>query len=195
MNAMDAFGMPRGLLGRLGGRIMARSGEPAQRELLPLIDARPGQRVLEVGYGPGRLVELLLAVPDVVVTGVDPSQTMRDMARRRIRSSGGRVDLRLGTADATGLPDGSFDRVVTVNNLQIWPDTAAGLRELRRVTAPGGRLVVAVHSRTSVSRFARRFGLDERQLAAEATTLNSMFGEVVRHRLDYTDAFVATAPR
>ena len=79
--------------------------------------------------------------------GVEPSETMRDLARQHcadlIRT--GRVELRDGSAEATGQPDGSVDVVITVNNVQFWPDRPTGFGELCRVLRPGGRLVLSTH--------------------------------------------------
>lgn len=50
---MRMFGRPRGLLGRLGGRIMARTNENCGAWAIDLLEIRPDDRVLEVGFGPG----------------------------------------------------------------------------------------------------------------------------------------------
>ncbi|WP_395111487.1 hypothetical protein [Actinomadura sp. SCN-SB] len=62
------FAMPRGLAGRLAGRLMLWMN--AQRDLLGLLDVRAGERVLEVGYGPGGLIRLLQRTPAALVCGV-----------------------------------------------------------------------------------------------------------------------------
>ncbi|WP_180686571.1 class I SAM-dependent methyltransferase [Streptomyces gossypiisoli] len=76
------------------------------------------------------------------VIGIDPSEVMRAMARRRCAPliTRGRLRLSPGTAARTGRPDASVDVVISVNNLQLWPDLPAALAELHRVLRPGGRL-------------------------------------------------------
>src|SRR5256885_715708 len=146
--AASPFARPRGLRGRLAGWFMVWTNK--QREVADLIGVRPGERVLEVGYGGGALIRLLAdRIGDGTVCGVDPSPDMRALAVRRNRraAAAGRLDLRVGAAEATGFPDGAFDHVVTVNTVAIWPDLEAGLRELHRVTKPGGDVVIAWNGR------------------------------------------------
>ena len=65
------FAKPRGLRGRLAGRFMLWTNK--QDDMLTVLDVRPGDRVLEVGYGPGGLVRLLAGRTDAAaVQGVDP---------------------------------------------------------------------------------------------------------------------------
>lgn len=142
---MRAFGRPAGLLGRLGGLIMARGNRGIARRAIGLLDVQPGHAVLEVGFGPGVGVELLLeAAAKGRVAGVDPSNEMLEQARARNAKAvaAGRADLRLGVAEALPFGDADFDRAMAINSMQIWSDRAAGLRELRRVLKPGGRIVL-----------------------------------------------------
>ncbi len=189
------FGTPHGLLGRLAGRIMASGNADEQEQLAELIDERDGDHVLEVGYGPGVLVRQLVARGRAThIAGVDPSEVMAEQARRANRAavSAGRVDLRVAGVERVPFDNASFDRVVSVNNVQIWPDPAAGMREIHRVLRPGGHLVIALHSRRSPSRFRRRLGLDPAQLDRIARLIGDVFGEVARHDLTDVDVFVTT---
>jgi ubiquinone/menaquinone biosynthesis C-methylase UbiE len=71
------FGRPKGVLGRLGGAIMARVNRDAAAQVIEVLDVRPDDKVLEVGFGPGVAVQLLLRrVPAGSVSGVDLSQEM-----------------------------------------------------------------------------------------------------------------------
>jgi ubiquinone/menaquinone biosynthesis C-methylase UbiE len=104
-----------------------------------------GDRLLEVGFGGGTLLEMLLRrVPRGRVTGLELSDTMVRRARRRLRGpvEAGRLALHEGTVDRLPFPDGAFDGAVSVNTIYFWPDAGRGLRELRRVLAPRGRLVL-----------------------------------------------------
>ncbi|GIH24467.1 hypothetical protein Aph01nite_27770 [Acrocarpospora phusangensis] len=162
-----------------------------QREVAELLAHGRDDRVLEVGYGPGKLIALLASAGTVY--GVDPSAEMRVQAtaRNRKKARTGQVDLRLGTADATGFPDGYFDGVISVNNVALWPDLEAGLRELHRVTRPGGRLVVAWHGGTKPSRITRRLRLPEPMLSRIQDALAGRFEKVDRHELRSLTAFRA----
>ncbi|MEU7899168.1 methyltransferase domain-containing protein [Nonomuraea sp. NPDC049152] len=185
------FAQPRGLAGRLAGRLMLLTNE--QCELVELLDVQPGDHVLEVGYGPGKLVRMLEPGPAARICGVDPSREMRDQAARPYRGDG-RVDLRLGTADATGFDDGSFDKAVSVNNVALWPDLGAGVRELHRVLKPGGMAVIAWHGGSLPGRIAGKLRLAEDKLAMIQTAMGELFEDVERHELKALTAFAAPGP-
>lgn len=149
MRILDpAFGHPRGPLGRLGGALMARANAAQERWAVEHAGLRAGEQVVVVGPGPG--VGLALAAeavgPDGLVVGVDPSATMRRMARDRCAAAiaEGRVRVTEGSAERTRCQPGSMDAAVSVNNVMLW-DRAAGFAELLRVLRPGGRLMVTVH--------------------------------------------------
>ncbi|MEU1628788.1 methyltransferase domain-containing protein [Streptomyces sp. NPDC020096] len=149
MRVLDAvFGHPRGLVGRLGGALMAHGDVEQERWAVQHAGLHPEEHVLVVGPGPG--VGLALAAeavgPDGLVVGVDPSATMREMAAARCAAqiAAGCVRIRAGRAERTGCQDASMDTVISVNNVMLW-DRPAGFRELLRVLRPGGRLVITVH--------------------------------------------------
>jgi len=166
-----------------------------QDDVVGVLGVQPGHDVLEIGHGPGGLIRLLAERTEAAsIRGVDPSQEMRDQARRRNRSAvrAGRVRLDLGTADRTGLPDASVDRVVSVNNVAIWPDLEAAVGELHRVVRPGGSVVIAWHGGTTPSRIARSLRLPEVELGRIERVLRDHFGEVARRQLARLDVFTAT---
>jgi ubiquinone/menaquinone biosynthesis C-methylase UbiE len=192
--ANNPFAHPRGWLGRFAGRIMRWTNK--QDAVLDLLDVRPGDHVLEVGYGPGELIRLLSHRTDASrISGVDPSPAMRDLAARRNRSAvrSGRVRLLVGSAEQLDLPDAGVDRVVAVNNVAIWPDLDAGVRELGRVVRPGGTVVIAWHGGTSSSRIAERMRLPDDKLRRIEETLRNQFADVTRRQLARLDVFVATS--
>jgi len=81
---MRMFGRPKGILGRLGGMIMARVNRVAAAQVIELLNARPDDNVLEVGFGPGVAIQLLLPrLPNGSVAGVDQSQEMVSQAAAR----------------------------------------------------------------------------------------------------------------
>lgn len=152
---MRMFGRPQGLAGRLGGLILARGNRPFAEEIVALLEVQPSERVLEIGFGPGVAIELLAkAAPGVTVAGIDVSQEMVEQARARNAAAigAGAVDLRHGTVERMPFEDAAFDLALAINSMQVWPDVDAGLREIRRVLRPGGRLALAFTPRAGQPR-------------------------------------------
>jgi demethylmenaquinone methyltransferase / 2-methoxy-6-polyprenyl-1,4-benzoquinol methylase len=113
-----------------------------RRAVVQAVDARPGERVLDLAAGTGTSSEpFVRAGADVVPT--DFSLGMLRVGKAR------RPDLALTAGDATRLPfaDSSFDAVTISFGLRNVVDTQAALREMLRVTRPGGRLLVCEFSR------------------------------------------------
>jgi arsenite methyltransferase len=131
-----------GLANRLD--VMYRSPDMLRRRELAraALAAAPGERIVDLGCGPGFYVaELLEQVgPDGHVAGIDASPAMLALAARRCAGRGNAGFLRSGVATLPAA-DESFDAALCVQVLEYVPDVAAALAEARRVLRPGGRLV------------------------------------------------------
>lgn len=103
-------------------------------------------RLLMVGLGPG--TDLMFLPRGVSsVAAVEPNATLRRMASALARRHGIAVDIVDGVGESIPFPDNSFDSVHVGLVLCSVDDVAATLAEIRRVLAPGGRLVVLEHVR------------------------------------------------
>ena len=146
-----------------------RIGDAARRRRLvrSALGAASGERVLDVGCGPGfYCAELAEEVgPSGSVVGVDPSPAMLELAARRC---GGNetVELRTGDADALPVDDADFDAALCVQVLEYVPDPTAALAEMNRALRPGGRVVVWDVDWATVSMHARDPALTSRVLRA-----------------------------
>lgn len=129
--------------------------------------AERGDRVLDVGCGPGfYVIELLETVgPGGSVVGVDVSPDMLAVAAKRAERHAN-VEFHKGQATALPVADESFDRAVSVQVLEYVEDVPAALREMHRVLRPGGRLVLWDVDWGTVSWHAADRGLMDRALAA-----------------------------
>jgi ubiquinone/menaquinone biosynthesis C-methylase UbiE len=142
---MRAFGRPQGMLGRLGGIIMARTNGEFGAWVSDLLKVRPSETVLEVGFGPGSVIDRLTAIATAgQVAGIDPSSEMVQQARARNATAiqSGRVDLRQGSVESLPFRENTFDKAMAVNSMQVWPSAVAGLQEIRRVLKPGGKIAL-----------------------------------------------------
>jgi SAM-dependent methyltransferase len=130
-----------------GQRFWVEAPHPiiTRARLRPVLDARPGERLLEVGPGTGYYtLDLAEWVgPEGAVEIFDLQQEMLDHTVRRAAERG-LANVVPTRGDATGLPyeDDTFDGALLVAVLGEIPEPDAALRELRRVLRPGGRLVV-----------------------------------------------------
>ncbi|SMD22071.1 class I SAM-dependent methyltransferase [Kibdelosporangium aridum] len=142
----NGFGCPRGLLGRVGGWLMARGNAATERHVVSLAALGEHDVVVVLGHGPGIGLEAA-GTKSRHVIGIEPSKTMRDAAARRCKEliREGRVTIRDGAAESTSQPEASVDVVLAVNNVQIWPDWQAAFAELHRVLRPGGRMLLSAH--------------------------------------------------
>jgi ubiquinone/menaquinone biosynthesis C-methylase UbiE len=138
---LRTFGRPQGALGRLGGIIMARMNEECGAWVVELLAIGPNESVLEVGFGPGVVIQRLSKLAGHIA-GIDPSPEMVRQARARNAKAigSGRVDLQPGFAESLPFDDDTFDKAIAINSMHVWPDATAGLCEIRRVMRPGGRI-------------------------------------------------------
>jgi arsenite methyltransferase len=97
-----------------------------------------GERVLDIGSGPG-LLAAELADEGADVLGLDPSESMLAMARRRKIP---RATFEPGDALSLPVADASFDAAVSTQVLEYIEDVPGALREAHRALRPGGRLLV-----------------------------------------------------
>jgi ubiquinone/menaquinone biosynthesis C-methylase UbiE len=149
---MGQFGRPRGLAGRLAGWEMTVRPSNRKRNLwaVDLLEVRPADRVLEIGFGPGVAIRALARRASAgFVYGIDHSEVMvrQATARNRAAVERNRVILRLGSAADLPTFGVVFDKVLVVNNFGMWPDPQQGLGELRSVMRPGGRVAIVSQPR------------------------------------------------
>jgi ubiquinone/menaquinone biosynthesis C-methylase UbiE len=179
------FGRPTGVLGRIGGLILARFNRDFAEEIVALLDVHAAERVLEVGFGPGVGIELLASAASMgKVAGIDPSKEMVEQASARNAAAirPGAVDLHQGSVESMPFEDSSFDTALAINGMQVWPDVPAGLREICRVLTGGGRVALG-------------FTPNSRQPKAGVVELLSAAGFEAARLVDLRGGFCALAQK
>src|SRR4051812_7694122 len=122
-------------------RLMGHYSSQLAGPLADLAGVRAGQRVLDVGCGPGALTaELVKRVGPDAVAAVDPSPPF--VAANRERHPG--VAVAQATAEDLPFDDDGFDAALAQLVVHFMADPVAGLREMARVTRPGGAVVASV---------------------------------------------------
>jgi SAM-dependent methyltransferase len=132
-----------GVLGLVAGWTMTIGRGRSTRLIVELAGVGVGDRVVDVGCGPGRFLRAA-AERGATAVGVDPSSQMRRLALRRIPERlRAAITVTEGTAEDLPLEDGSATVAWAVASFHHWSDPDAGLAEVHRVLEPGGRLLVA----------------------------------------------------
>jgi ubiquinone/menaquinone biosynthesis C-methylase UbiE len=150
---MQMFGRPTGVLGRLGGIILARKKRDFFEWVIHLLEVHPDSKVLEIGFGPGVAIQILAATASIgSVAGVDYSHEMVEQAKARNQkvTEAGLVQLQYGSVEQLPFADDTFvgvaspleNRALAINSLQVWSDAMTGLREIRRVMTVGGKIAL-----------------------------------------------------
>jgi arsenite methyltransferase len=153
---IDQLSRPKGKFAPITGLLL--NGINARTILagISALDLRPGQRVVEVGFGGGLSIPLLLrAVTERGhVFALETSDEMLARARRRFIVSRLQGRLRVEKAYVESLPlgDANYDAVMSLNTIAFWTDVEAGMRELARVLMPNGRLVLGIADPDEISR-------------------------------------------
>lgn len=148
MGLYDQFVNPTGLMGHLVGYALAFKNRERSEWVMALLDLKPSDRVLEIGFGPGADVQRASRIASSVA-GLDHSEVMVSQASKRNSAAirEGRVDLKLGTAIQLPYPDSQFDCVFAINSAQFWKPLPTALAETKRVLKPGGRVLLAIQPR------------------------------------------------
>lgn len=122
-------------------RFMGRYSTQLSPHLADLAGVEAGQRVLDVGCGPGVLTgELVARIGASNVSATDPSETFIAATRHRYPQ----VDVRQGSAEELPFDDDSFDVSLAQLVVHFMTDPVEGLSEMKRVTRPGGVVAACV---------------------------------------------------
>jgi len=117
---------------------------PVSVGLLDAANLRTGERVLDVACGTGVIARLAAerVGPSGSVTAIDVAPDMIGVAKSTAAPTAPHIEWHVGDAIALPLPDNAYDVVLCQMGLMFMEDRPAALAEMRRVVAPGGRVIV-----------------------------------------------------
>lgn len=137
----EQLARPRGAAGRVLGALMDIANRKAVQLSIERLAPRDGESLLDAGCGTGAALSAVLDQARCELTGIDPSETMIEAARRKL---GKRARLQVTGMENLPFPDDSFDAVIALNVFYFLDADGVMVRSLRRVLKPGGRLIAYV---------------------------------------------------
>lgn len=145
-------------------RHIGRYGASLAAELIRFARVGPGMRVLDVGCGPGALTAALAGRPGAAdVSGADPSESFAAACRERVPGA----DVVVASAEALPFAPRSFDAALSQLAVNFMGDARAGVREMARVTRPGGVVAACVWDYAGGMTLLRAFWDAAREVAPE----------------------------
>jgi SAM-dependent methyltransferase len=166
-------------------RFMGRYSSQLSGQMADLAGVRAGQRVLDVGCGPGALTaELVTRLGPEAVSAVDPSEPF--VAAARARNPG--LDVRRASAEQLPFADGAFDAALAQLVVHFMPDPIAGLAEMARVTRPGGVVATCVWDYGGGQSPLRVFWEAAREIDADVNDESGLPGTREGHLAELFDA-------
>lgn len=150
------FGDPHGFVGKVCCIIMNVINKRMYLKVVDEVRLSGGEKLLDIGYGNGYLLQKLYKKAKAELYGIDISEDMKTQAENRCKNakSDGRLFLRAG--DCCDLPydDEMFSAVTSVNTVYFWSDTVKGLSEIRRTLKTGGSFYNIVYTKEFLDKFS-----------------------------------------
>jgi SAM-dependent methyltransferase len=170
-------------------RFMGRYSVLLSPQLADYAGVHNGQRVIDVGCGPGALTrELADRLGPTNVSAIDPSESFVAAVRERLPT----VDVRLGSAEQLPFPDKTFDAALAQLVVHFMSDPVAGLREMARVVREGGVVAACVWDHASDRGPLSQFWKAARELDPDVQDESGRAGARQGH---LTELFVQAALR
>ena len=156
---MAQFKHPHGFMGNLAGLIMSNRPSNIERNewTLNLLELKPTDHLLEIGFGPGIAIEKASQIiTEGLIVGIDHSEVMLHQAKKRnaVAIQHGAVRLHLGSMETLPSFDRKFDKICSANVVQFWDDPVAVFKKLRTLLTPCGVVATTYMPRNSGARDA-----------------------------------------
>ncbi|MES2554511.1 MAG: class I SAM-dependent methyltransferase [Bacteroidota bacterium] len=155
---------PKGDDGIKTGEWMSEGNKTIIQDTLKVLDAKAGDRILEIGMGNGHFVsEIVSKDQSISYSGCDFSEVMVNESRKNNQQWIDNQQAEFMLTDGTSLPfdDQTFTKIFTVNTLYFWEDRQAVLAEFKRVLKPDGVLIIGIRPKRLMENIPfTRFGFN-----------------------------------
>jgi cyclopropane fatty-acyl-phospholipid synthase-like methyltransferase len=138
----NQFKKPSGLFGKIVSRIMIKGNRSDYDKIIPELDIKPGERIMEIGYGHGVGIDRISSNYDCFVSGIDFSELMFREATKRNKKhiENNKVKLFFGDILSTEIPVSNLDKVFCVNVIYFWDKLDEPFRRIKTMLKQGGLL-------------------------------------------------------
>lgn len=150
---------PSGAFGVLVAKMMANRNRKYYYKTLPMMGIKEGDKILEIGYGPGFGIEMLAQSYNCRISGIDFSELMYRKASERNKKfiDSGKVDLKYGDLLKADTGNGKYDKVICLNVIYFWNDLSAAFKKVNSLLNEGGMYFIYAAS----ADFLTRRGMDK----------------------------------
>lgn len=151
----NQFKKPSGLLGRLVSNLMIKGNKHAYETLFGEMKISPGEKLLEIGYGPGTGIrEIFKTAKPEVLYGIDFSELMFAKATKLNKQliETGKVKLLYGDFLTTSLETTGFDKIFCLNVVYFWEDLSVPFTKIKSLLKDGGRFHFYMSSKEDLDR-------------------------------------------
>jgi ubiquinone/menaquinone biosynthesis C-methylase UbiE len=139
---------PSGIFSGYVARQMNRTNADMNKTTVQLLEIKPTDRVLEIGFGGGgALDEMTELVERGLLAGIEVSDAVLKRGRKRFSNiiSQGKMELKKGSSAKIPYEHGFFDKACAINCIYFWPNPVADLKEIRRVLKQNGMLIISAY--------------------------------------------------
>ena len=143
------FKNPRGFAGVIISMIQNVLNRAMYKNAAALVCLQPNDRVLDIGYGNGYLLQKLYQKQVVELYSIDISDDAMKMATKKNKKAAKVNRLHLSIGDCCNLPyeENTFDAVTSINTVYFWSDTVKGLSEIRQTQIVNGKNFVVIYTK------------------------------------------------
>jgi len=136
------FKKPSGLMGKIITNLMIKGNTPEYDHMIPDLEIKTGDRILEIGYGHGVGVDRIVTDHDCTVTGIDFSELSYQTAGKRNRKhiENKKVELFYGDFLETDRLTGQYDTIFHLNVIYFWDQLDKPFSKMKSLLKEGGRV-------------------------------------------------------